>query len=122
VVKNYMGHDLTRIRLGDKWRGWRIVDRELAEWLRRERLVLSAFVTEHTWGMKLVGYDGVFVTNFSVEWGADLVVDRKDLVELVTWICDRSAGVPVNEFAVDPGDAAEASAKDLQRVRKLLKE
>lgn len=122
AVKNFLGHDLRRIRLGDKWRGWKIVDRELHEWLGRERLRLVAFAGDSGWGVELVNVaDGKLFRNFVVEWGAGCEVARADLVRLVEWINERMAGIPLDEFAVDP-TIAEVEAEEVNReVKKLLR-
>jgi hypothetical protein len=122
AVKNFMGHDLRRIRLGDKWRGWKIVDRELHEWLGRERLRLVAFAGDSGWGAELVNVaDGKLFCNFVVEWGAGCEIARADLVRLVEWINERMAGIPLDEFAVDP-TIAEVESKEVEEgIRKLLK-
>jgi hypothetical protein len=103
AVKNFMGHDLRRIRLGDKWRGWKIVDKELHEWLGRERLRLEAFAGDSGWGLELVSVeDGKLFANFVVDWQVGCELSRADLVRLVEWINERMAGIPLDEWAADP--------------------
>ena len=102
AVKNFMGHDLRRIRLGDKWRGWKIVDKELHEWLRREGLRLDSFAGDSGWGLELKDYDGKLFGNFVVEWSVGCEVLRASLVRAVEWINERMARIPLDNFAVDP--------------------
>lgn len=124
AVKNFFGHDLTRIRIGDKWRGWKIVERELHQWLTRERLGFTAFNNESTWGLAL--HEGARLEcQFVREWKYPCDISRADLIALVEWINERMAGIPlVDEYAVDPlavSVTAEINEEDFQKVRGMLK-
>jgi hypothetical protein len=119
-LKNFMGHDLTRIRLGDKWRGWKIIDRELHDWLVQERLRLSVFVHAEGWGVSLTSYEGELFSNFMIEWGAGYDVLRADLVKVVEWIGERMFGIPLNEVAIDPVLAQLESEAENQEILKAF--
>ncbi len=120
-LKNFMGHDLTRIRLGDKWRGWKIIDRELHDWLVQERLRLSVFVHAEGWGVSLTSYEGELFSNFMVDWRDGCEIARKDFESAVAWIGERMIGVPLDEFAVDPVLAEAESRAEFETVRGLMK-
>jgi hypothetical protein len=83
-LRNVLGHDLTRIRLGDKWKGWRINQKELHYWLIEKKCRLETFVDDASWGFELVSED-VSVRRFSVIWSG-IEVSRDDLNGVVEWV------------------------------------